>query len=119
MTLWSILKTCFRMKLVGAPWPTACADMSCIALTPKRCLVGKARSRKTLPAERTQQLLQCRLLLDPGIVVFLGLHFEIGLHVVVSKATKLGAYDFVSADFGRCEVNRDVQARHKVLLHPQ
>src|ERR1700728_838299 len=33
MTLWSMLKTCFRMKLVGAPCWAAWADISCIGFT--------------------------------------------------------------------------------------
>ena len=44
-------------------------------------------------------LLQRRLLFNPGIVVFLRLHLEIRLHVVMPEAAKLGADDFVFADF--------------------
>src|SRR5580704_11831146 len=35
------------------------------------------------------------------------------------QSTKLRTDDFVLADFRGCEVNRDIQARNKILLHPQ
>src|ERR1700722_5786072 len=98
MTLWSRLKTCFRMKLVGAPWCTACADTSCIVLTSNVIYVF-------CPILRTSQLLQCSLLLYPVVVVFLRHHFQIGLHVVMPEAAKLGAHNFILANFRSGEMN--------------
>src|SRR5271157_4318327 len=132
------------MKLVGAPW-AAWVDISCIALTstelspalPCRAFVcrpfgaGLPRALKRLANQllltarlkscpsRTNSrmtLLQRCLLFDPGVVIFLRLHFQIGLHVVVAQAAQLGADNFVLTDFGRREVNRDIQTRNEILL---
>src|SRR5216684_4772305 len=109
MTLWSRLKTCFRMKVVGAPCCTVCADISCIVLT----------SNEMYSDLIQRQLLQCRLLFNPAIVIFLRFHLEIRLHVVVPEATKLRADDFVPADFRCREMNRDVQSGDEILLDAQ
>src|SRR6266446_317409 len=66
-----------------------------------------------------RQLLQRRLLFNPAVVIFLRLHLEIGLHVVMPEAAKLGTNDFVPADFRRGEMNRDVQSRNEILLDSQ
>src|SRR5580658_1897142 len=64
-------------------------------------------------------LLQSCLLLNPGVVIFLRLHLEIGLHVVMPEAAKLGADDFVLSDFCCREMNREIQARDEILLDTQ
>src|ERR1700722_5840336 len=137
MTLWSRLKTCFRMKLVGA-WCAAGADMSCIMVTSpqKRCLVLPnlvAKGRIAAMAKAITKnsslllsttiapllLLQRCLLFDPGVVIFLRLHFEIRLHVVMPKAAELGADDLIFANFRGGEMDRHIQSRDKVLLNAQ
>ena len=64
-------------------------------------------------------LLQRRLLLHPIVKIFLRIHGKIGLHVVVPQSAKLGTDDFVPADLGGSEMNREIQSRNEVLLHPQ
>src|ERR1700674_106877 len=102
------------MKLVGGAWCcTECADMSCICSHLRECLHPPAHERGR------EELLQCRLLLQPIVEVILGQHIEVCLHVVMSKATKLGADDFVPTSLGRSEVKRNIQPGNKILLHPQ
>src|ERR1700722_2649836 len=110
MTLWSRLNTCLRMKLVGAPCCTACADISCIVPTSNEmnCFVQIKRG-----------LLQRRLLFYPVVVVFLRHHLEIRLHVVVTEAAKLSTDDLVLANFGSREMYGKIQARNEILLHAQ
>src|ERR1700704_2744851 len=79
----------------------------------KRCLHPPAHERGR------EGLLQCRLLLQPIIEVILGQYVEVCLHVVMPKATKLGADNFVPAGLGRGEVQRNIQPGNKILLHPQ
>src|ERR1700674_5767824 len=63
------------------------------------------------------ELLQCGLLFNPGVVIVLGLHFEVRLHVVMPEAAQLGADDVVFANFRRGEMNRDIQAGDEILLN--
>src|SRR5580704_8457666 len=113
MTLWSRLKTCFAIKLVGScagVW--AWADTSCMVHL-KRCGFT-AQQQKMLDC-----LLQRRLLLQPVVVVLLRQHAEICLHVVVTQTTKLGADDLIAADLVRREMQGKIKSRNKVLLHSQ
>ena len=64
-------------------------------------------------------LLQGRFFLQPLIVVVLGHYIEIRLHVVMPEAAKLGADDFILANFGCGKVQRNVQSGNKVLLDAQ
>src|ERR1700716_3903500 len=111
MTLWSMLKICLRIKPVGAPCCTACGDTSCIV---------SPQTRSTDPARlRAAKLLCSRLLFDPTVEIFLRLHFEVRLHVVVPKAAKLGTNDFVFANFRGGEMDRQINAGHEILLDAQ
>src|ERR1700687_3579992 len=100
------------MKLVGGAWCcAACGDMSCMISPQKRCLHPPARKCGR------DELLQCRLLLQPIVEVILGQHVEVCLHVVMSEATKLGADNFVPAGLGCGEVKRNIHPGNKILLH--
>src|SRR5258707_15184495 len=98
------------MKLVGGAWCcTACADISCICSHLKRDVSIRPRIERG-----REELLKCRLLLQPIIEVIGGQHVEVCLHVVMSQATKLGADNFVPARLGRGEVQRDIQPGNKI-----
>ena len=66
-----------------------------------------------------KELLQCRLLLEPIIEVWLRHHFQVRLHVVVPEATKLRTDNFVLADLRCREMHRNIQSGDKILLHSQ
>src|ERR1700674_2909010 len=103
------------MKLVGGAWcSTACADMSCICSHLKRDVSIRPRIERG-----REELLQCRLLLQPIVIVLLRKHVKVRFHVVMPQATKLGADNFVPAGLGRGEVQRNIQPGNKILLHPQ
>src|SRR5260370_1989795 len=68
---------------------------------------------------RREELLHRRFLLQPIVEVMLGQYIEVCLHVVMSEATELGADNFVPADPGCREVQRNIQPGNKVLLHRQ
>src|SRR6267378_2638457 len=65
-------------------------------------------------------LLHGRLLLQPTVEIFLRLHFEVRLHVVVSQTTKLGTDYFVLANLGGSEMNRQIYSGYEILgMHEQ
>src|SRR5437016_2741122 len=113
MTLWSRLKTCFRMKFVGAWCCTAWADVSCISAHLKKSLSPRAARL------RGEELLHRRLFLHPFVKIVVGQHVEVGFHVVMPQAAKLGADNLVSADFRCRKVQGNIQPGNEVLLYPQ
>src|SRR5262249_51643936 len=87
-----------------------------------RCVRHGPPSRSSgtgVRGKRRGQLKLAGLRFQPLVEVFLRHDCQIRLHVVMSEAAELRTHNLVLADLGWCEVNREIESGHEVLLNAQ